>query len=182
VNRETAWNSMFITPTFELHQATTATYRRAYAAVARKYIAAYCPKTPIYVDTPEVVAGTGALGVAGWWTTSKGRTVTLHTQIRLRAHLPAAQLRHVALHECAHILQSRAVPANRYDQERQRQWKLYPTTAHEGQADCMAYYLVRDKRQLAYLKSCTAAQLVDAKRMWATYGRKYQAANYRWTV
>jgi hypothetical protein len=181
VGTATTWYSKYVSGTFTLHQTDTVKYR-SYIAKARKYIAAYCPKTPIYIDTPTV-AGPGRYGLVGhaiWSTSSYAGANTLTTTIELRSGLPAAQLRSVALHECAHVLQARANVVGRYDVEQQRAAKLYPGTADEGQADCMSYQRTRDARYFGYVSGCTKAQLTDAKRMWKAYGKKYQAASYHW--
>jgi hypothetical protein len=171
-----------VSSAFSLHQTDTVKHR-AYIAKARKYIAKYCPKTPIYIDTPAVAGAglTGRVGHAIWSTSSWGRANTLTTTIELRSRMPAAQLRSVALHECAHVLQARANVTGRFDAEQQRAATLYPGTADEGQADCMSYQLTKDARYFGYVRGCSKAQLADAKRMWKAYGKKYQAATYRWT-
>lgn len=187
VNRPTAWTTIHVGDPFSVHQ-TDAAKHRAYIIRARKYIAAYCPKTPIYIDTPAV-AGAGIYGrvgrAVGQWSTSTSPTGAtagqLTTLIELRSGMPAAQLRIVALHECAHVLQFRAQVDGRYDAERASANRLYPGTGMEGQADCMAYHLTRDKRAFGYVRGCNRAQLVDAGRMWRTYGKKYQSPDHRWT-
>jgi hypothetical protein len=105
----------------------------------------------------------------------------LSTRIELRSGLTGTSLRHTALHECGHVIQYRAYVENRRDIEVANAQRLYPGTGVEGQADCMAYYYVRSARDLAYLRSCSAAQLTDASRMWRAYGSKYQSPNYTWT-
>jgi hypothetical protein len=187
VNRPTAWTSIHVDAPFSVHQ-TDARKHRAYIIRARKLIAAYCPKTPIYIDTPAV-AGRGLYGrvgrAVGQWSydispsgATSGRLTTL---IELRSGMPLAQLRIVALHECAHVLQFRAYVDGRYDAEEAAANRLYPGTGMEGQADCMAYRLTRDKRAFGYVRGCNRAQLADAGRMWRAYGKKYQAPDYRVT-
>jgi hypothetical protein len=181
VERASAWTTAYIGEAFTTHQ-TDAAKHRAYIVKARKFIAAYCPKTPIYIDTPAV-AGKGRYGTVGravgaW--SSGGSSGSLTTSIQLRSGLPPAQLRSVALHECAHVLQYRSAVEGRYDVEQAAANRLYPGTGDEGQADCMSFHLTRDKRYFGYVRGCTKAQLADASRMWRTYGKKYQAAEYRW--
>ena len=90
------------------------------------------------------------------------------------------ELKSVALHECAHILQFRTVVDGRRDAEVAASNRLFPGTGVEGQADCMSFHLTRDKRYFGYVRGCSKAQLADASRMWRAYGKKYQAADYRW--
>jgi len=181
VVRATPWTTTATTKTFSIHQTDTARFG-GYIAEARRYMARYCPSTPISVDTPSV-AGAGQSGrigraYASWsWGDGGG---SLSTRIELRSGLTGDQLRHTALHECAHVVQYRAVVDGRRDAEEQRAWQLYPAVGTEGQADCMAYLHVRAARPLYYVTGCSAAQLRDAERMWQTYGGKYQAATYRW--
>ena len=181
VDRATAWTTTYVGDPFTQHQ-TDAAKHRAYIVKARKFIAAYCPKTPIYIDTPAV-AGKGHYGTVGQaigeWSTG-GSSGSLTTLIQLRSGMPSAQLRSVALHECAHVLQFRSAVEGRYDAEETAADRLYPGTGYEGQADCMSYHLTRDDRYFGYVRGCTKAQLADASRMWRTYGKKYQAADYRW--
>ncbi|MGY2127446.1 hypothetical protein [Blastococcus sp. SYSU DS0617] len=182
VNRPTAWTSTYVGYPFTVHQ-TDAVRHRAYLIRARKFIAAYCPKTPIYIDTPTV-AGRGPYGTVGlavWRWTGDDTSGRLTTSIELRSGMSAAQLRSVALHECAHILQYRTFVDGRRDAEVAAAERLYPGTGVEGQADCMSYYLTKDKRYFGYVRGCNRAQLADARRMWRAYGKKYQAADYRWS-
>lgn len=186
VDRETAWTTTYVGYPFSVHQ-TDAAKHRAYITKARKFIAAYCPKQPIYIDTPRV-AGAGRYGTVGLATydlssetTAAGVTTSvLSTTIQLRSGMPSAQLRSVALHECAHILQFRSAVDGRRDAEVSAANRRYPGTGVEGQADCMSFHLTRDNRYFGYVRGCNKAQLADAKRMWRTYGKKYQAADYRW--
>jgi hypothetical protein len=181
VNRGTTWFTTYVSPTFRMHQTDAVRYR-SYITAARRYVARYCPKTPIYIDTPPV-AGAGLYGVVGysrWESGSWGGSSTLTTTIELRSRMPAAQLRSVALHECAHVLQARAHVTGRYSAEQRHAAKLYPGTGVEGQADCMSFYLTKNPRYFGYVRGCSRSQLTDAKRMWHAYGSKYQAAVYRW--
>lgn len=181
VNRATVWTTTYVGEPFTQHQ-TDATKHRAYIIKARTFIAAYCPKTPIYIDTPGV-AGKGLYGTVGRatgsWSTGNS-SGSLSTLIQLRSGMPAAQLKSVALHECAHVLQYRSAVEGRYETEKAAADRLFPGTGFEGQADCMAFHLTKDKRYFGYVRGCTKAQLADASRMWRAYGKRYQAADYRW--
>lgn len=57
VNRATVWTPTYVGETFTVLQ-TDAAKHRACIIKARKFIAAYCPRTPICIDTPAV-AGRG---------------------------------------------------------------------------------------------------------------------------
>ena len=181
VDRATAWTTTYVGGPFTVHQ-TDAAKHRAYLVKARTFIAAYCPKTPIYIDTPAV-AGGGSYGTVGqavgeWSVGSSSGYLT--TLIQLRSGMPAAQLKSVALHECAHVLQFRSAVEGRYETEEAAAERLFPGTGFEGQADCMSFHLTKDDRYFGYVRGCTKAQLSDASRMWRAYGKKYQAADYRW--
>lgn len=181
VNRATVWTTTHVGDPFTVHQTDAIKYR-AYIIKARTFIAAYCPKTPIYIDTPGV-AGKGLYGTVGRavgsWSTGDS-SGSLSTLIQLRSGMPSAQLKSVALHECGHVLQYRSAVEGRYEAERAAADRLFPGTGFDGQADCMAFHLTRDKRYFGYVRGCTKAQLADASRMWRAYGKKYQAADYRW--
>jgi hypothetical protein len=181
VSRATAWSPTVITGSFTVYQAA-AVNRTSYAAEARTYMAKYCPKTPILIDTRAVAERTGgnrAGQASASWGSSAGKRV-LTTRIELRSGLFPDQLRFVALHECAHILQFRSMVPGRYGEVTRQATKLWPGLGVEGQADCMAYQITRDPNWFGYVRGCSKAQLVNAAKMWQTYGRKYQAATYRW--
>jgi hypothetical protein len=115
------------------------------------------------------------------WYVFNGRA-TLKTEIHLSPGMVGPMLRFVALHECGHIIQYRSMVGNHYKAEMARAAKLWPGLREEGQADCMAYRITKDPRWFGYVRRCSKTQLANAARMWKTYGRKYQAAVYRWTV
>lgn len=177
------WSATAVSPRFTIHQTDTVRYA-SYIKRARRYMARYCPRTPIYIDTPGVAAATAGatIGLAWRWTSYGDHTETLRTYIELRSGLRGRELRHVALHECGHIVQDRAIVKDRYELDEAAADRLYPRVGIEGQADCMAYYFVRWKPALAYLSGCSRAQLRDAARMWRAYGKRYQAPVYTWRI
>jgi hypothetical protein len=180
VSRATAWTRQSISSTFDVHQTDAARYG-GYIATARQVISRFCPKTPIFVDTPSVRTGNTIGYASGWWQGGGPGGGSLHTSIELRSGLTGTELRHTAMHECAHVVQYRTVVEGRYDAEQSNAWRLYPEVGDEGQADCMAYQVVRARQPLYYVDGCTSTQLADAQRMWLTYGSKYQAAVFTWT-
>ena len=163
--------------------ATAYSSKAAYLARARKDMKKYCPKTPIRVGTSDVSPvpyGTVGMAWASWgW--SNGRAY-LKTEIHLSPGMPAAMLRFVALHECGHVVQYRSMVTGRYSGEMATAAKLWPGLREEGQADCMAYEVTEDPRWFGYVRGCSRKQLGNAARMWKTYGKKYQAAVYRWKL
>jgi hypothetical protein len=163
--------------------ATVHLSKAAYLAKARKDMKAYCPKTPIRVGTSDVSpVPYGVVGMAyGSWGWSNGRAY-LRTEIHLSPGMPAAMLRFVALHECGHVIQYRSMVKGRYSSEMASAAKLWPGLREEGQADCMAYQVTKDPRWFSYVRGCSTKQLSNAARMWKTYGKKYQAAVYRWKL
>ncbi len=181
VSRATSWTATGISSTFSVHQTDTARYG-GYIAKARRHIARWCPKTPIHVDTQYVVPGNpyGRIGSASQSWSWEGSGGSYSARIDLRSGMTGDQLRHVAVHECAHVVQGRAVVQGRRDVEERNAWQRYPEVGDEGQADCMAYAIVRSSRHLFYVRGCSASRLRDAERMWQRYGGKYQAATYRW--
>jgi hypothetical protein len=104
----------------------------------------------------------------------------LRTEIHLSPKMSRPMLRFVVFHECGHVLQYRSMVLGRYRSELAAAAKRWPGLRVEGQADCMAYQITKDPRWFGYVDHCTAGQLVDAARMWKTYGKKFQAAVYRW--
>ncbi len=178
VSRATAWNPTVVTNSFTVYQSAKVN-RASYVAEARSYMSRYCPKTPIRLDTPAVASG-GPIGMASAYTSgSRGKRV-LNTGIELRSGMTPDQLRSVALHECAHIVQYRTMVQGRYGTVTRQADKLWPGLGVEGQADCMAFQITRDPRYFGYVRGCTKAQLVNAAKMWKAYGGKHQAAAVRW--
>jgi hypothetical protein len=175
----TPFETAFFSSSFPIHQTDAVRYG-SYIALARRYMTPFCPLTPIFINTPAVSPGQWAVGMAPYSWSSWNGSNTLTSRIELRAGLTATSLRHVALHECGHVVQSRAMVEKRYDIEEAAANRLYPGTGMEGQADCMAYSYVRSARDLYYVRGCSAAQLSDAYRMWHAYGWKYQSPVYTW--
>jgi hypothetical protein len=161
-----------VSETFTLNQTDTAKYR-SYIRTIRKIIAGYCPRTPVYIDAPGVAPGFSTVGLAWLRALPNGRTTTY---IEIQSGLTGKELRHVALHECAHIVQYRLDRVGRYGELTAATNKLYGGNGIERQADCMAYYFVRWKPALYYLNGCSRAQLRNAARLWRAYGKKDQAS------
>jgi hypothetical protein len=181
VSRATAWSPTVATGSFTVYQ-TAKVNRSSYIAEARHYMAKYCPKTPISIDTRAVAERTGGshLGLAtgSWGTTRTGKILV--TKIELRSGMSPDQLRSVALHECAHIIQYRSVVKGRYGEMNRQALKLWPGLGVEGQADCMSYQITKDYHWFGYVDGCSKGKLLNAAKMWKTYGGKYHAAVYRW--
>ena len=183
VVRPSTWSTQTISASFTMHQ-TDVDKHRTYLIKARGYMSRFCPHNPIHIDTKHVL-GDGNWGVVGWAQSSNmwavdGSSGRISTRIDLRSGLPLAQLRHVALHECAHAVQNRALVEQRQEIEEARASTLWPRVGGEGQADCMAYYLTKNADWMGYVGGCTTTQLANAKRMWLDYGSKYQAHPYTW--
>jgi hypothetical protein len=180
VSGATAWSPTVATDSFIVFQSAKIN-RSAYQSEARAYMAQYCPKTPISLDTPAVRSGPAVGRASASYKTSGPRgSRFLSTRIEVRTGMPPNQLRSVALHECGHVVQYRAHVQGRFAEVDRQAAKLWPGLGREGQADCMSYSVTRDVNWLGYVRSCSSTQLVNAAKMWKTYGGKYQAATYRW--
>jgi hypothetical protein len=167
---------------------------RSYIARARSYMKAYCPRTPIFVNTNLV--NSRYVGMATdqyYWTgstSSSARRYTWQHQIHLEPGLPKAVLRHVALHECAHVVQFRRLvkgPEARAKADRVTA-KVFTKRSgeygdgNERQADCMAIVITRKPQYGGYTQSCNAARTKSAKALWKAYGKKYQSSVYSFTL
>ncbi|MEN0130836.1 MAG: hypothetical protein AAGC49_15470 [Brevundimonas sp.] len=167
---------------------------KTYIARARSYMKAYCPTTPIFIGDDLVNSYTVGMATERYSYTSYGgsseRHFTWQHQIHLEPGLSKPLLRHVALHECAHIVQFR-----RLVKGPEARAKAEKTTAtvfkkrageygdgNERQADCMAIVITKQKQYGGYTQSCTGARATSAKALWKAYGKKYQAPVYRFTV
>jgi hypothetical protein len=177
----TTWVEGATSEPFTIHQTDTVRFA-SYIKQARRYMARYCPRTPIYIDPPDVRGRSAGDTVGMAWSSVQDAagTSTLTTWIELRSGLTGKELRHVALHECAHIVQDRAYVTGRYEADEKVAYTLYPRVGIEGQADCMAYYFVRWKPALYYVRGCSSADLRNAAGMWRAYGKKYQSPVYTW--
>jgi hypothetical protein len=158
---------------------------KSYIAQARAHIKRWCPTTPIFVDSPSVRAGEWAAGMAWTRWSFKGSKASWKQTIELRSGLTGASLKHIAIHECAHIVQARPIVkgVTTYEKSVARTNKIFrkgSAEPHEQQADCMAYAQTRDKSQMVYTKSCSGKRLKNAKSMWKSYGKKSQKPNLTW--
>jgi hypothetical protein len=186
VVRGTTWSTQSISHTFFLHQTDYAKHK-SYLATARQHMARFCPGTPIYIDSPDVVRG-NAYGSNGratgqWRQAIPSQSGFLRTRIELQSGLTGTYLKHVALHECAHVVQFRADVENKYELEMQRASNLWRTVpGPEGQADCMSYVITKSKASMDYVNDCTTTQVANATRMWQDYGLEYQSNPYEWSV
>jgi hypothetical protein len=181
INGATTWSDKYVGPPFSIHQTDMGRYG-SYIAAARRTMALNCPHTPVYVDTPAVAAATAGnrIGYAvSWW--SGGRTGgSLTSHIELRAGMTGKQFEHTVQHECAHVVQARAVVQGREAIENSRALQFFGANGREAEADCMAFLAAQSRPHLYYIRDCSAAQQSEARRVWHAYGRKYQAATYTW--
>ncbi|MDM7831910.1 hypothetical protein [Cellulomonas edaphi] len=166
---------------------------KSYIARARSYMKSYCPRTPIFVSTPLVNSRTVGMATEKYtWTSSSSsgpRTYTWQHQIHIEGGLSRPLLRHVALHECAHVVQFRRLvkgPTARAAAEKTTA-KVFKRRSgeygdgNERQADCMAIVITHKKQYGGYTQSCTGARATSAKALWRAYGKKYQSSVYTFT-
>ncbi|GHG47848.1 hypothetical protein GCM10011331_09090 [Flavimobilis marinus] len=177
-------NKRIVSKKVRVFQSDYAKHKR-YIAKARAHMKRWCPDTPIFVDTPNVRAGEWAAGMAWTRWSFTGSKASWKQTIELRSGLTGASLKHIAIHECAHIVQARPIVKGitTYEKSEARTDKIFRKGAaepHEQQADCMAYAKTRDKSQMVYTKSCSGKRLKNAKGMWKSYGTKYQKPNLTW--
>lgn len=161
---------------------------KGYISKARGYMKRWCPSTPIFIDSPGVSKGgpSDPVGLARWEWSYRGSKAQWKQTIELRSGLSNASLRHVAIHECAHVVQLRPLAKSytTYEKTQARAERVFrkgDAPAIEQQADCMAYAITRDTSQMYYTKSCSSSRLKNAKGMWKSYGTKYQSPTHTWT-
>ncbi|MGP7959472.1 hypothetical protein ACTVCO_01490 [Sanguibacter sp. A247] len=187
------YNKQTISKSFRFFQSDSKKYAK-YIAKARKYIKRYCPSTPIYIDSPRV-KDSSYIGMAWtrwqWRSSWNGSGFTYKwrwTQtIELASGLTSSQLRHTAIHECAHIVQARPIGKSQksYDASVARTNKVFRKGLHpaqEQQADCMATAITKSTRNNYYTRSCKGERLKNAKAMWKAWGKKYQDPERTWTT
>lgn len=155
-----------------------------YIAQARGYIKAYCPNTPVHVRKAPKENWAGLAWRRGGY---DGNTAWMDTWIELQPGLKGQELREVALHECAHIVQYRNEVGTRFtghDAYVKKIAKVYGSkpAAAEQQADCMAAAIMGTTRYGYYTKSCSGKRATEAKALWSRLGKKHQSARPTWKL
>lgn len=187
------YNKTVVSKSFKIFQSDSKKHAK-YIAKARSYIKKYCPTTPIYIDSPRV-KDSWAIGMAWtrWkatprWTGKRWVYDWKWTQtIELASGQDDGQLRHTAIHECAHIVQARPIGKSEaaYDASKKAEQKIFAKGAadsQEQQADCMATAITGSTRYNYYTSSCKGSRAKNAKAMWKKWGLKYQNPERRWTT
>ena len=175
-----------LSASFVLHQ-TDAKKHSGYIAKARRHMKKYCPSTPIYIDSPQILDGgdlAGRASVAWRWTTGPQGSLTWEKSIHLASGLSAKSLRVVAMHECAHIVQYRQLVKSPHaiDQAKKTATKVFKArgrdkgSGFERQADCMVHAWSKKKAKTYYTNTCTPTQKKSARGLLKKYGKKYQSA------
>lgn len=170
-------------PDLAIFQSDTGAHA-AYVARARAAVRAFCPLTPIYVNSPDVRSGQTVGKAHSAWTWTDGRASWTQS-IRLRSGLPDTVLEHTALHECAHVVQVRPLVdgESAYAESVARTERLYargPAEPGELQADCMASLITGRTAVMYYARTCSARQRADARAMWREYGNVRQSPVLSW--
>lgn len=187
------YNKTITSKSFKFFQSDSKKHAK-YIAKARKYMKKYCPTTPIYIDSPGV-KDSWAIGMAwtrwqwqGRWTGSSIVYDWQWTQtIELASGQSDGQLRHTAIHECAHIVQARPIGKSQasYDASVKTTNKVFKAGSadpQEQQADCMASAITGSTYYNYYTSSCTGSRAKNAKSMWKKWGLKYQNPERKWTT
>lgn len=155
----------------------------AYVARARHAVHAYCPLTPVYVDSPDVRSGTTVGKARSSWSWADG-SARWEQSIQLRSGLTDQVLEHTALHECAHIVQVRPLldGMDAYEASTARAARLYAGRLDPGehQADCMASVMTGRTSDMFYARECSSRQRADARRMWREHGDVGQLPSLTW--
>ena len=170
-------------PELTIFQSDTVAHAE-YVARARAAVRAFCPLTPIYVDSPDVRSGSTVGKARSSWSWADGQASWTQS-IRLRSGLADAILEHTALHECAHVVQVRPlVDGERaYDASTARTERRYARGAAEPgelQADCMASVVTGRPSVMYYARTCSARQRADARDMWREHGSHRQSPVLSW--
>jgi len=179
VGRATTWSPLEIPYRFVVHQTDNVTYGN-YPIKTRQTMAAYCPKTPIYIDTRMVVGHSyGFASVERPYDYVNDRP-GITSRIDLRSGLTATALRNQALFQCARVVQGRWVVEGRDAEERAKVAYLWGDGDRlAGQAYCMVAPAVKLITDGIFIWGChTKSQVANAQRMWTYYGTKYQAVPY----
>ena len=169
---------------FALHQ-TDAKKHAVYLANAKRYMKMYCPSTPIYIDSPQVLSGPNLAGRASvsWrWTSGPQGSLTWDKSIHLVSGLSAKSLRVVAMHECAHIVQYRQLAKSPHaiDQAKKTATKVFKARRGDkgsGFERKAVHAWSKKKVNTFYTNTCSRAQLKSARTLLKEYGKRYQSAS-----
>lgn len=190
---KSSYNKTITSKSFKFFQSDSKKHAK-YIAKARKYMKKYCPTTPIYIDSPNVkdswaigMAWTKWSGVSRWTGTRWVYDWQWTQTIELASGQDDGQLRHTAIHECAHIIQARPIGKSQasYDSSVKTTNKVFKAGSaapQEQQADCMASAITGSTYYNYYTDSCTGSRAKNAKSMWKKWGLKYQDPEYKWTT
>ncbi len=167
---------------------------RRHSALGYQAPANYARHCTHEIDSPRV-EDTWAIGMAWthWkttprWTGTRWVSDWKWTQtIELASGQDDDQLRHTAIHECAHIVQARPIGKSEaaYDASKKAEQKIFAKGAadpQEQQADCMATAITGSTRYNYYTSSCKGSRAKNAKAMWKKWGLKYQNPERSWTT
>ena len=180
VNRAATWTPQDVTLPFLVHQTDYEKHEN-HLIRARQLVAAYCPGTPIHIDTADL--SYGRVRNTFNWTVSDdvNRRTGLAGRIDLRSGLSSAELREHAVHACAEVVQDRPVIVGRWYEERDKAVYLFRRNADYAQARCMTFAATGwswNGYRASRTPPCTATHLDNARRMWSQYGTRYQAVPY----
>lgn len=142
--------------------------KSAYIKKIRKEINKYCPGVAVYIDNPRLHAGAAGMVFNG-------------SEIYMVSGFTGSQLRYVARHECAHVVQLRkyyaesAEVSSRWNKHMKTRDKLFAGSRGsrgnelEREADCMVavWNKVKAKKAIKhayYQTKCSSKQLAHAKK------------------
>lgn len=154
--------------TFTAH-GTAAKYR-SYSSKAKSYIDDWCAGVPVHVKR----TGSNAAGLAygDFMNYGTGTGLVISSYIQVAPGMSSANLRSIATHECAHIIQQRqAMAEGKTSKSVSGYGKRGTVSQKEIEADCMARYMMGKSFKSGYTqyKPCTSAEIKRAGKIVEAY-------------
>lgn len=143
---------------------------RAYEKRAKNYIKKWCPGVPVYAR--KISGDASGLAYADYMDYGGRTGLAVSGYIQIAPGMNAQQLRSIATHECAHILQQRAAIRSGKTVKRVQGYRARGVVSQtEIEADCMATVMMGRRPNSAYTqhKPCSKRELRKARKVVNQY-------------
>lgn len=145
---------------------------RAYEKRAENYIKQWCPGVPVY--TKKIKGRASGLAYADYMDYGSTGGLVTSAYIQIAPGMSKKNLKIIATHECAHILQLRQTTrAGKTTSTASGYGARGRVSQHEIEADCMAVAMMGKSYRSGYTqhKPCTKKEVAKAKKIVKRYGK-----------
>lgn len=154
---------------------------RSYEKRAVGYIKKWCPGVPVY--TKKIKGQATGLAYADYMNYGSTGGLVVSAYIQIAPGMNKRDLKIIATHECAHIIQQRkSMKAGKTNVTTSGYGSRGRVSQHEIEADCMATYMMGKKYRSGYTqhKPCTSKEVKKASKIVKRYGKllKNQRGTY----